>query len=777
MKLEVITRLPTELVVECKSVCTNWNDIISNNPSFLKMHFDCHHLNHLILLDLFREEEIIRPVLEGIDFESISSIESNILDADFSEAEVLQEIQELGHDKAPGPDGFPIMFFHKCWSFIKSDIMGTMQEFCDTGCIDTKHNSTFITLVPKKGHIETIKDCRPICLLTGVYKILSKVLATRMTLVLPKLISHVQCAYIEGRQITDGTLIANELVDSRSKAEKPGVICKIDLEKAFDRINWSYLEFMLRKMGFSSKWINWTRAANTGLFNGFSMVENGSVVNHLHYADDIIFFVDNSKEELTNLFSILHCFEYIAGLKVNKSKTRLIAIGDVPLMNVWAAEFGCAVDTLPFIYLGMPLGANSKSKEIWVPILEKFDARLSTWKHISLSKGGRLALLKCILTSLPMYYFSLFKASISVIKILEKKMRNFLWGNKRCSHLIKWEMVFADKERGGLGVLNLKFMNIALLAKWSWRFGIEKNSLWYKLIVEKYGCNYSHWVPGPVFSSHGVSCWKTISDLVNNNSSLCIHSGTRVSFWYDKWIGTSSLAIHFNLLCKLDRHQFGSLADHITPDGAWRFYFKRILNNLEATQLAGLLNVIGSNPPVTDTLPDTRRWKLHNSGGFSVKTLYHTFISAAGVDNFPHHFVQKDGVPPKVSFLLWCVVHGKLNSLDMLNRKGMEVYSSCILCGNSNESQDHLLLHCKVAYKTWMAVMPKKHWAWVFPETMRLLKLEMQNRPLKAAPNKVKEDALSNEVLSGLKFVEESLKFDHLIHKDVIRLFTTGEFI
>ncbi|XP_026416328.1 uncharacterized protein LOC113311744 [Papaver somniferum] len=85
--------------------------------------------------NLFREEEIIKPVLEGINFDNINSIESGILDADFSEAEILQAIQDLDHDKAPGPGGFPIMFFHKCWSFIKTDIMGTMKEFCDTKII------------------------------------------------------------------------------------------------------------------------------------------------------------------------------------------------------------------------------------------------------------------------------------------------------------------------------------------------------------------------------------------------------------------------------------------------------------------------------------------------------------------------------------------------------------------------------------------------------------------------------------------------------------------
>ncbi|XP_026451938.1 uncharacterized protein LOC113352320 [Papaver somniferum] len=584
------------------------NDLLAKNflvdenvIASIKSKFEIQYLDSLAEDTLLSDSQMQELVGCKKDFERTKAARHiGILDVNFSEAEVLQAIQDLEHDKAPGPDGFPI---------------------------------------------------------------------------------------IGSRGVRQGCLM-------------------------------SPLLFNIAMEGFS-RYID--RAANSGLFNGFFMVENGSVVNHLHYADDTIFFVDNKKEELTNLFSILHCFEYIAGLKVNKSKTRLIAIGDVPPINVWATELGCAIDTFPFMYLGMPLGEKPKSKEIWVPIIEKYDTRFSIWNQISLTKGGKLALLKCILTSLPMYYFSLFKAPISVIKILEKKMRTFLWGNSSFSHLIKWEVVYADKERGGLGVLNLRFMNLALLAKWRWRFGIEKNSLCYNLIVEKYGCNFSQWVTGPVYFPHGVSCWKTISetsDLINNNSSMCVHSGARISFWYDKWVGTSSLENNINLLCKLDRLQFGTLADHITSDGAWRFDFKRVLNNSEVAQLAGLLNIIGSNPPTTDTLHDTKRWKHHTSGCFSVKTLYQTFISVDGVDNFPHQFIWMDGVPPKVSFLLWCVVHGKLISLDMLHRKGMDVYSFCILCGDSNESQDHLLLHCKVAYSTWMDVTPDKHWVWVFPETM-----------------------------------------------------------
>ncbi|XP_026384917.1 uncharacterized protein LOC113280517 [Papaver somniferum] len=442
---------------------------------------------------------------------------------DFTEEEVLHAIKDLYNDKAPGPDGFPIMFFQKRWHFIKRDIMGTVNEFCTSGTINSKHNSTFITLVPKKDHIETIKDCRPIFLLTSVYKIIAKVLDTRLKLVMDKLISSVQCSYTEGRKIIDGTLVANELVDSRLRSGNDGIVCKIDLKKAFDRINWRYLEFVLHQMGFSRKWCNWLRFCYSTF--SFSVLINGSSFGYF-----------------TSTRGVRQ------GCPVNTSKTRLIVIGDVPNLATWEEEFGCSTDCLPFMYLGMPLGAKSGSKRIWDPIIEKFDARLSVWRKISLSRGGKLSLLKCILSSLPTYYFSLFKAPISVIKILEKKMRNFLWEFKegaKTSHLVNWDLVRATKEKGGLGVCNLKIMNLALLAKWCWRFGVEKNKLWYKIVEDKYGTDFSKWIPENITQTYGVSYWRVIAgttSLISENSTLFVHSGSAIAFWNDIWCGQLPLA-------------------------------------------------------------------------------------------------------------------------------------------------------------------------------------------------------------------------------------------
>lgn len=232
-----------------------------------------------------------------------------------------------------------------------------------------------------------------------------------------------------------------------------------------------------------------------------------------------------------------------------------------------------------------------------------------------------------------------------------------------------------------------------MLANWCWRFGQEKNRLWYRIIVDKYGDNFSIWIPNQVKSAHGVSCWKTIATtayLVSTNSRLIIHSGATMSFWNDIWRGNSSISSSFPALYKISTNRDAKMVEMISMDGSWMFSFKRNLSGSEANSFAELLMMIGNNPPALDDLPDTRRWSLHNSGIFTVKSLYSKLIADYGVHDFPHNFVWKKLIPPKINFLVWCLIHEKLNTIDMMQIKGIDIYNSCVLCGDDIESGSHL---------------------------------------------------------------------------------------
>ena len=99
---------------------------------------------------------------------------------------------------------------------------------------------TFLVFIPKKQTVEEFKDLRPISLMGGLYKILTKVLANRIKKVMDKVISKSQNAFVEG-QISDAVLIANEIVDSTLRRKKCGLICKLDIEKVYDSISWEFL--------------------------------------------------------------------------------------------------------------------------------------------------------------------------------------------------------------------------------------------------------------------------------------------------------------------------------------------------------------------------------------------------------------------------------------------------------------------------------------------------------------------------------------------------------
>ena len=133
--------------------------------------------------------------------------------------------------------------------------MGFFKEFHDHGRFVKSLNATFLVLTPKKGGAEDLMDFRPISLVGGLYKWLAKVLANRLKLVVGKVVFKAQKAFVEGRQIVDTVLVANEVINSILKTNERAVMCKLDIEKAYDRVDWSFLLSVMGMMGFREKWL------------------------------------------------------------------------------------------------------------------------------------------------------------------------------------------------------------------------------------------------------------------------------------------------------------------------------------------------------------------------------------------------------------------------------------------------------------------------------------------------------------------------------------------
>ena len=400
-----------------------------------------------------------RPCLSELNFKDLGRDAADSLEIPFIVEEVYAALTYLNGDKAPGPDGFPIAFWHFSWDFVKEEVMGFFKDFFEQNKFVRNLNFTILVLIPKKENAVDIKDYIPISLVGGLYKILAKVLANRLRRVVGQVVSTAQNAFVERRQILDAVLIANEAIDALSKRKEKGLICKLDIEKAYDHLNWNFLLSVMEKMGFGRKWLNWIqwcistatfsvlvngtptgffrssrglrqgdplspylfvlgmealsglidRAVQGGFLSGCYIGKRngeGMVISHLLYADDTLLFCGVDQEQLANLSWLLMWFEIISGLRINLNKSEIISVGCSAEVDSLALELGCKVGALPSSYLGLPLGAPHNSVAVWDGIEERFRKRLALWKRQYISKGGRITLIRSTLSSLPIYFVS-----------------------------------------------------------------------------------------------------------------------------------------------------------------------------------------------------------------------------------------------------------------------------------------------------------------------------------------------------------------------------------
>lgn len=213
-----------------------------------------------------------------LDF-SCSGADCIKLEREVTEEEIKGVLFRMPANKSPGPDGYTMEFFKGAWSIIGRDITVAVQSFFIKGFLPKGLNSTILSLIPKKEEAKMMKDYRPISCCNVLYKVISKIIANRLKSILPKFITLNQSAFIKERLLMENVLLATELVKDYHKENiSPRCAMQIDISKAFDSVQWSFLLNTLEALGLPQKFIKWISLCITSA--SFSVQVNGKLAGN-----------------------------------------------------------------------------------------------------------------------------------------------------------------------------------------------------------------------------------------------------------------------------------------------------------------------------------------------------------------------------------------------------------------------------------------------------------------------------------------------------------------
>lgn len=284
---------------------------------------------------------------------------------------------------APGPEGMPSLFYQKFWSIVRDDVINLALDILNNGGNPESINHTFICLIPKKKKPKHTGDFRPISLCNAIFKMITKTIANRLKLILPDIVHHYQSAFVPGRLITDNALIAFDAfhyMHKRTKGKIGHVGLKLDMPKAYDRIEWRFLEAVLRSMNFSNNWVSLilrcvssvsflvvlngspchkfypqrglrqgdplspylfimcaevflgllSRAQERKAMHGIQIARGAPIISHLFFADDSLIFCISTQQDANTVKDILLQYHTASGQLINLDKSEISFSRNVP---------------------------------------------------------------------------------------------------------------------------------------------------------------------------------------------------------------------------------------------------------------------------------------------------------------------------------------------------------------------------------------------------------------------------------------------------------------
>ena len=235
-----------------------------------------------------RSANDIIQYLQGLQIPTLSDQQICSLNRPISNMEIEDTVFQLGSHKAPGLNGIPAFFFQHFWDTVKTNVTNAIQAFFNLGSLCRALNNTLITLIPKISFPKEVSHFRPISLCNVLYKVISKIMVNRLKPFMDSIISPYQSAFIKGRNISDNILLAYEIMDTlrKKKGRKYSFgALKINMSKAYDRVNWNFLRAVLTVMKFDTKWVKWIMQCVTSV--NYTLLVNGNLTTSFQPSQDL----------------------------------------------------------------------------------------------------------------------------------------------------------------------------------------------------------------------------------------------------------------------------------------------------------------------------------------------------------------------------------------------------------------------------------------------------------------------------------------------------------
>ncbi|XP_026429794.1 uncharacterized protein LOC113326221 [Papaver somniferum] len=559
-----------------------------------------------------------------------------------------------------------------------NEVVEMIKHFFRTGYILKSLNTTNVSLIPKTKNKQFPSDLRPIALCNTSYKIISKIMSSRMKKFMKKIISPLQASYVPGRQISDNIHLAQEIVHTmKNKKELSKYLAlKLDMSKAFDRLEWPFLMDVMSKMGFFPEWCNLiiqcidtTKISIT--LNGApcdsyqptrAVRQDGAPsISHLFFADDCLLFINANLYNVNNLLKIIEKFGAASDQMVNFTKSSVYFSAHVPqrFQRLLTSRLKVPKMNSNERYLGIPLLIDKNKIECFTLLVDRFKHRLSNWNVKTMTQCSKALMVQNVTSTIPAYSMSCIQIPIDTVNKIDSMQRKFYWGfeEKKGTYTAYWKRLSVQKHLGSQGFCDLKILNKSLLVRAAWRICINSEAQWVKAMMSKYfpGTSLLH-----TGNKTNCSCvWNGVQKqipFIKENNRWRVGKGDKIKIWMDTWItGMDEPPVPRQGVT--DSESYIWVNELFTHDGRqWNIDLIRHLFDAATTNL-----VIGMR--ISVAVADKLIWKLTRN-------------------------------------CLSDILHTK----ERLAKACSYINQSCPICSQSVESTMHILFHCTFSKAVLMQV-------------------------------------------------------------------------